>query len=137
MLAGAASASSGRAASTKRLTRAAVRAASGAAAVTGRGGTPVAWGSVSVTRPDSPEPRSTSTKRCSFTGSMRSSAPSTRISRRRSQSRTQTSVGMRPARRSVMRPFVSTVQKFPRAATSPSRSSKSIPRASSTPRPTG
>jgi hypothetical protein len=45
------------------------------------------------------------------------------------------SVGMRPARRSLIFPAGSSVQKLNRAATSPSRSAKSMPTADSTPRP--
>ena len=106
MLAGAASARRGRASATNRLTRSAVAWASGACACTGRGGRPRAWGSVSDRRPDRPGPRSTRTNRCSLTGSTRISAPGTRIRRRRSTSAAHRSVGIRPARRSVMRPVV-------------------------------
>ena len=136
MLAGVSPASVLRAAATKRFTRPAVRRAAGASALTGSAGTPRAWGSVSERRPESPVPRRTRTKRCSFTGSTKSFTPRRRIPRRRWQRLVQRSVAMRPARRSVMRPSRSTVQKLPRAATSPARTSKSMPSASSTPRPT-
>ena len=45
------------------------------------------------------------------------------------------SVEMRPARRSLMLPAASSVQKLQRMATSPSSSSKPMPVASSAPRP--
>jgi hypothetical protein len=45
------------------------------------------------------------------------------------------SVGIRPARRSPIRPLLSNVQKLKRAATSPARSGKSMPTADSTPLP--
>ena len=81
---------------------------------TGRGGTPellrIRLGEPART---DAAPRRTRTKRCSFTGSTRTSTPSRRIARSRSTRRTQTSVAMRPARRSVIAPRASTVQKLP------------------------
>ena len=49
---------------------------------------------------------------------------------------THTAVSMRPARRSVTMPLLSSVQKLARAATSPARSPTPNPSASITPRPT-
>ena len=119
MLAGPASRRMRPASATNWLTRAAVRSDGGVEGAHGKGGLPRAWGSVSDRRPPRGAPRRTSTKRCSFTGSTRTSTPGSRMARRRSLRRMHASVLMRPARRSVMRPWPSTVQKFPRAATSP------------------
>ena len=70
-------------------------------------------------RPPSPAPRKTTTKRCSFTGSTKISKPGILTSRSRMASGALSSLGMRPARRSLILPAASSVQKLPRAATSP------------------
>ena len=126
--------------STKRFTSAAVRFARGSSARTGSGRLArAACGSVS-------DSRAAAGRRAPRAARARSGAPSRarRRPRRRAAGsragarsrRTHISVLMRPARRSVMRPAPSTVQKFPRAATSPARRSNSMPSASRTPRPT-
>ena len=97
---------------------------------------PVDNGSVSATSSPSPSPRNRTTRRYSRTGSIRVSTPSTLTPARSfSTSFSQTSVAMRPARRSVTRPSASIVQKLPRIATSFGPTSTPIPSASSTPRP--
>ena len=69
----------------------------------------------------SPAPRSTMTKRCSFTGSTKTCTPGIFTSRSLIAPAVRfLRVGMRPARRSVMLPLASTVQKLARIATSPS-----------------
>ena len=86
-------------------------------------------------RRPSPAPRKTTTKRCSFTGSTKTSTPGIFTSRSSIASGALSSLAMRPARRSVMLPPASSVQKLPRAATSLGCSSKPMPVASSAPRP--
>ena len=89
------------------------------AASSGSGASPVACGSVSVRRRRGPAPRKTTTKRCSFTGSTKTShAGHVDLPQQLGSSSADFSVAMRPARRSVIRPAASTVQKLPRAATS-------------------
>ncbi len=101
-------------------------------------GRPSLCGSASLTSPPSPGPRSTATKRCPLPALSRISTSSMRVTSDSSFAtrRSQVSVGMRPARRSVTTPAASAEQKFARAATSPCCSSIPAPRASSTPRPT-
>jgi len=115
----------------------AVFSAAGAQARAGRGGTPSSCGSVSWISPESPSPLRTSSPRCSFTVSMKSSQPSGALRPARSSptSRRFSSVLGRPARRSTRFPPPSTVAKLNRAATSRPVSGKSMPSPSRTPRP--
>ena len=75
--------------------------------------------SVSAMFPPRPGPRNTTTKRCSFTGSTNTSTPGIETLRSFIANGALCSVGIRPARRSVMFPSASTVQKLHRTATSP------------------
>ena len=121
--------------STNWLIISAVRLLASSAPEASSGLAPTICGSVSLTRSPRLSPRMTSTKRCSRTGSTKISEPGTSIFARILQTSTQVSVDGRPARRSVMVPDASSVQKLPRMATSRGPTWKLMPRASKMPRP--
>ena len=71
-----------------------------------------------ATRGSRPAPRITSTKRWSLTGSTSTSTPGTEMPRSESSTSAAARSRCGPARRSMMAPAASSVQKLPRAATS-------------------